>query len=217
MTTTFSVSDPGALALVWRYCALARKKRTTPVTEACEAGDSFAVRTLMRFPRHAQCPSLPAAAVRHRKPTESCWRYFAHFLDMSAAERATAALCVSVRNGNMRAVAELIESGADVNVVTAEGESLLMIALENDRRQMTRFLVSEGADLFGNNEMNCRRAWGVSFLLAQGVDVNGRCRRCRPLFQMFQYRSELRAEELDRCAARMIERCADLDSRGDKV
>lgn len=71
--------------------------------------------------------------------------------DPKSSEECTAAITElsilgDVKTGNVARVAELIESGADINELTAEGWNALFIAIDNKDNEMAKLLLQKGID-----------------------------------------------------------------------
>lgn len=82
-------------------------------------------------------------------------------------------------NGQMEVVKWLIGRGGDVNQVTEEGKSVLMLTADNGHADMVRFLIEQGADASardaeGNSVLHAAAPWpkDLEVLLPLGLPVD---------------------------------------------
>jgi uncharacterized protein len=122
---------------------------------------------------------------------------------------------------NLRIAQLLLESGADVDAVDANGRTPLMLAAESGSDEMTALLLQNGADTAARDREGCTalmhglgNAQRVFQLLDQGADLDARDSQGRtPLIRATE-RCYLRTLRL------LLERGADVqaaDARGDRA
>ena len=74
--------------------------------------------------------------------------------DSGIQEEKDDALLVAVKSGDLNAVKEALASGANVNTVNAQGNSVLHFAATNNNHEIIQELLNNGANLFKVNKNN---------------------------------------------------------------
>lgn len=183
----------------------------TPLIRAAVAGDAAVILELVRLGADPNLPSrttmllpLQAAVMNNNVDAVTALCRAGAWVDMPLSSRgaagkpvvvfacqppelgegATAALVQSAKDARAAALAVLLAHGADANYKNSTGESLLQLAAFAGQVEVVRVLLSEHADVFGEDNEGVftllRAAYGpketvveiMTMLLDAGADVN---------------------------------------------